>query len=133
MRMIRQIIEWLESNHQMARVKSSNGSGQQTIWLEQTLSNLCILPSNPWCFPLRALMASSRSLCFYESKTSCFGIVEGLSITVKYHSYTTKTTCFTMVMTGDINGNNDTLPNKLTINTLEAKVTLLSKNIIRKE
>ena len=38
-----------------------------------------------------------------------------------------------MVMTSDINGSNDTLPNKLTINTLEVKVILLSKFIIRKE
>ena len=38
-----------------------------------------------------------------------------------------------MVMTSDINGSNVTLPNKLTINTLEAKVTLLSKFIILKD
>ena len=38
-----------------------------------------------------------------------------------------------MVMISDINGSNVTLPNKLTINTLEAKVTLLSKFIILKD
>ena len=65
--------------------------------------------------------------CFYDSKTSCFGSVEGLSITVKCHTFHTKTTCFGVVMLSDTFFRTITLTNKLTLNMLEAKVTLSSK------
>ena len=61
---------------------------------------------------------------FYDSKTSCFGIVEGLSFTVKCHTFRTKTTCFGSVMLSDTFLRTITLTNKLTLNVLEAKVTL---------
>ena len=73
-------------------------------------------------------MVERRTVSF-DSKTSCFGIVEGLSFTVKYHSFTTKTTCFGVVMLSDTFLGTITLPNKQTMNELEAKVTLLQKYI----
>ena len=76
-------------------------------------------------------MVERRTVSF-DSKTSCFGIVEGLSFTVKYHSFTTKTTCFGVVMLSDTFLGTITLPNKQTMNELEAKVTLLQKYIEKK-
>ena len=76
--------------------------------------------------------ARAISGCFYDSKTSCFGIVEGLSFTVKYHTFHTKTTCFGVVMLSDTFLRTITLINNLTLNTLEAKVTLSSKQHIQK-
>ena len=69
---------------------------------------------------------------FYDSKTSCFCVVEGLSITVKCHTFHTKTTCFTVVIYSDIDISNITLTNNLTLNMLEAKVTLKSKSSLQK-
>ena len=54
-------------------------------------------------------------------------MVEGPSITVMYHSFITKTSCFTVVIDSDISISNITLTNNLTLNMLEAKVTLTSK------
>ena len=69
---------------------------------------------------------------FYNSKTSCFGIVEGLSFTVKCHTFHTKTSCFGAVMASDTFLRTITLTNKLTLNMLEAKVTLSSKKYWKK-
>ena len=70
--------------------------------------------------------------CFYDSKTSCFGSVEGLSFTVKCHTFHTKTTCFGVVMLSDTFLRTIILTNKLTLNMLEAKVTLLLKTAYSK-
>ena len=69
---------------------------------------------------------------FYDSKTSCFGIVEGLSFTVKCHTFHTKTTCFDSVVASDTFVRTITLINNLTLNALEAKVTLSSKQYTKK-
>ena len=46
--------------------------------------------------------------------------------------YDTKTTCFGSVVASDTFKRTITLTNNLTLNTLEAKVTLLSKTLLEK-
>ena len=69
---------------------------------------------------------------FFDSKTSCFGIVEGLSFIIKCHTFHTKTSCFGVVMLSDTFLRTTTLTNKMTLNMLEAKVTLSSKKYWKK-
>ena len=65
-------------------------------------------------------------------KTTCFSVKRMVLYGDREAFYDTKTTCFGSVVASDTFKRTITLTNKLTLNTLEAKVTLSSKTLLEK-